>query len=96
MNKLINSLNYAFATITAGLLFFLKITKKYFMIKADIGELAGKIWHALVERGSLSIRKIGEITSSKESYIFLALGWLAREEKIIFRDRHNVLYVDLK
>ncbi|MDL2265375.1 winged helix-turn-helix domain-containing protein [Parabacteroides sp. OttesenSCG-928-G07] len=66
------------------------------MTENNVGESAGKIWHLLAERDSLSIRKIGEMTSYKESHIFLALGWLARENKIEFEDKHNMLYVALK
>lgn len=65
------------------------------MNKNDVGTNAGKIWRLLAERGDMSIRKIGEVTHCKESLIFLALGWLARENKIRFRDDSDMLYVEL-
>ena len=54
------------------------------MNKNDVGSSAGQIWRLLAERGNMSIRKIGEMTHCKESVIFLALGWLARENKVRF------------
>ena len=54
------------------------------MNKNDVGSNAGQIWRLLAERGNMSIRKISEMTQCKESVIFLALGWLARENKVLF------------
>lgn len=64
-------------------------------MKNDVGSDAGRIWHLLSEKGNLSIRKIGEMTNCKESLIFLALGWLARENKVRFLDKNGDLYVEL-
>lgn len=67
------------------------------MMRGEVGELAGKIWHLLAEKDCMSIRKIGEMTCCKESRIFLALGWLAREGKVVFRkDQQDMLFVELK
>lgn len=66
------------------------------MNKNDVGTDAGKIWCLLSERGILSIRKIGEMTHYRESLIFLALGWLAREDKIRLFEKSGVLHAELK
>lgn len=65
------------------------------MGKKDIGVYAGTIWSLLSERGKLDIRKIGECTGFKESAIILALGWLARENKIEMLDKNGILYFEL-
>jgi Protein of unknown function (DUF2582). len=52
------------------------------MDNGDIGYNAGAIWNLLADKGSLNIRKIGELTGNSKESIFLALGWLAREDKI--------------
>lgn len=66
------------------------------MNKNDVGSNAGKIWRLLAEKGNMSIRKIGEITHCKESVIFLALGWLARENKVRFgSDSNGMLLVEI-
>lgn len=53
------------------------------MITAKIGENAGLIWNAL-QAGALSTKAIKKATKLKEADLNLALGWLARENKITF------------
>lgn len=65
------------------------------MYKHDIGTKAGTIWHLLANHGAMNIREIGEKTNSKESLILLALGWLARENKVVFYEKHTVLHFEL-
>ncbi|KAA6320068.1 hypothetical protein EZS27_030110 [termite gut metagenome] len=63
------------------------------MYKNDIGINAGVIWHLLSHKGALSIREIGELTNYRESFMFLALGYLSRESKIrFFEKKRNVVY----
>lgn len=66
------------------------------MLKNDIGVNAGVIWHLLLENGALSVRQIGEHTGYREKMIILSLGWLAREDKVNFSEKHEVIYVELK
>lgn len=65
------------------------------MIKNDIGINAGTIWQLLSEKGELSVNEITELTGYKESYALLALGWLARENKIQLSDNNGILHVAL-
>jgi len=65
------------------------------MLKSDIGHNAGVVWNLLHKDGRLTIRQIGEKTSYRESKIHLALGWLARENKIHFFEEHNTVYIGL-
>lgn len=65
------------------------------MLKIDIGINAGTIWQVLSEQGKLSIREIGELTNYKDSMIFYALGWLAREHKINFKIHEGITYIEL-
>lgn len=65
------------------------------MIKNDIGLNAGTIWYLLSDNKVLSIRQIGEMTSYDGVMITLALGWLARENKIRFNNKNDMLYVEL-
>jgi hypothetical protein len=66
------------------------------MLKHDIGINAGIIWNLLNEKGALTGRKIGELTGFKEAMITMALGWLAREDKIDFFEKHDTIYIELK
>lgn len=53
------------------------------MINEKAGILAGKIWNALNEQGTLTGKELkkaaGKLTDKD---LFLGLGWLAREGKI--------------
>lgn len=64
------------------------------MMKNDVASNASKIWCLLSERGVLSVRKIGEMINSQESLLFLALGWLVKENKIRFLDKSGILHVE--
>lgn len=65
------------------------------MSKDDVGTNSGTIWLLLSSKGKLSIREIGEFTNCRDSLIFLALGWLLREDKVHFIDENGVLYAEL-
>lgn len=66
------------------------------MLKQEqIGINAGKIWHRL-EKGELTdthLQKIRKDCELKNLDFFLALGWLARENKVTFLDGVNKIYV---
>ena len=66
------------------------------MLKHDIDIKAEIIWDLLCENDALTVKEIGEITGFKEVLITMALGWLAREDKIDFFEKNNVIYVELK
>lgn len=65
------------------------------MLKKDIGIDARAIWRHLSEKGILSVRQIGELTNYRDGLILMALGWLARENKIYFLEKNDALYVEL-
>lgn len=48
----------------------------------QIGETAGVVWRLLEERGPLSMAKVIKESGSPRDLALLALGWLAREDKI--------------
>ncbi|MBS0208411.1 MAG: winged helix-turn-helix domain-containing protein [Planctomycetes bacterium] len=49
---------------------------------AQIGETAGAVWHMLAEQGPLSTAKIVKQLDLPRDVVMLAIGWLAREDKI--------------
>ena len=57
-----------------------------------VGTLAGAVWTALNENGSLvskDLKKVAGLKSDKELY--LAMGWLLREDKInVVEDAKNM------
>jgi hypothetical protein len=62
------------------------------MKKQEIGENAGEIWQFLDTNGETSISEIEKALSMKKNDVLIALGWLAREDKIFFvEDKNNTL-----
>lgn len=60
-----------------------------------IGVNAGMIWHLLQEKGALSIREMGELTSLNSWTLGLAVGWLARENKVHFSYENATLHMSI-
>ena len=67
------------------------------MLQEIAGANAGKIWQALNEKGQLSgkeLKKVAKIKTGKELY--LALGWLLREDKVLTEEAEKDVLVSLK
>ncbi|GAY29748.1 hypothetical protein IMSAGC014_01791 [Bacteroidaceae bacterium] len=67
------------------------------MLQEKAGALAGKIWQALNENGELvgkDLRKILKIRSDKDLY--LGIGWLLREDKVVTKEVEKDILVSLK
>lgn len=47
-----------------------------------IGETAGDVWRLLADKGPLSMAQIVKQLGAPRDLVMLALGWLAREDKI--------------
>lgn len=59
--------------------------------------MAGKVWEALNEAGELTgkdLKKATKIRADKELY--LALGWLLREDKLQVKEMEKDILVSLK
>ncbi len=54
------------------------------MKNEKIGKNAGKIWNALNDNGAMSMSQVKKETTLKDLEVNLALGWLARENKVVF------------
>ena len=52
----------------------------------QIGETAGKIWHALHKEGPLSVAKLVESIEVNRDLVMQAIGWLAREGKLVISE----------
>ena len=62
----------------------------------EIGLVAGKVWAYLNENGSVSIYQLCRQLKIQERLIHMALGWLAREDKLAWETQGRALYVNLK
>lgn len=62
----------------------------------SIGEVAGYIYRYLEENGESSLTEIAEAVDEPRSRAHMALGWLAREEKLDFHDKGRGTSVTLR
>ena len=64
------------------------------MLNEKIGSNAGLIWAALANC-ELSVKAAKKATKLTEKDLNLALGWLAREGKIVFNEVEGELFIAL-
>jgi hypothetical protein len=60
-----------------------------------VGKNSGEIWKVLNEKGALTAKLLEETTGLKKDEMFLALGWLIKEEKVATKKegRSEVIYL---
>ena len=67
------------------------------MINEKAGVIAGKIWNALNEQGTLTGKDLKKSAGKlNDKDLFLGLGWLAREGKITTAEIEKDITVTLK
>jgi len=66
------------------------------MIPESIGKTAGEIWKYVNDNGPSTAIKIKSALGISNSQLYLALGWLAREDKITIEDHEQSHKVYLK
>lgn len=55
----------------------------------QIGEIAGAVWRVLSDQGPLSTAKLLKAVDSPRDLVMQAVGWLAREDKIVIDDSRS-------
>lgn len=68
--------------------------KNFFIMKEKIGTNAGIVWNALSD-GAKELKALKKTTKLAEKDLYAALGWLAREEKVIFTETETEIFVSL-
>lgn len=66
------------------------------MWEIKIGENAGAIWRELNAKGEQNISALKRSTKLDDKNIYLALGWLAKEDKIKFVQKQRQIMIGLK
>ena len=67
------------------------------MLTIKAGEIAGRIWHALDEKGALSGKDLKKVCGTlTDKDLYLSLGWLLREEKVETSEIEKDILVQLK
>jgi len=62
----------------------------------QIGETAGVIWHYLSDHGATSLTKLVRGIDAPRDTVMLAVGWLAREDKILIAENGRSRVISLK
>ena len=66
-------------------------------MNAKVGMYAGDVWTALSQNGELDVKELKKAAKLKtEKDLFLALGWLLREDKLVITEEDKTLKVALK
>ncbi len=62
----------------------------------EIGFTAGKVWHALRDNGAASVTKLKNQLKVDAFSLNAAIGWLAREDKVVVEKSGKSYKVALK
>lgn len=54
-----------------------------------IGYNAGLVWNALNDADALGLKQIKKVTKLKDKELYAAIGWLARENKILIAENEE-------
>ncbi len=65
-------------------------------MEEDIGQMAGAIWHTLNTHGELPLARLKKEVSAKGPLFDWAIGWLAREDKIVITPKGRSFSIRLK
>ncbi len=66
------------------------------MLRNDIGEDAGKIWHLINNDGKMSTSAAMKVLDLPERKMLMAIGWLARENKLKFHVKGKQIFLELE
>lgn len=64
-------------------------------VQERIGTTAGKVWQVLKKQEETDISRLPRMVSEKSVIVNQALGWLAREGKLEYREQGDRLFVAL-
>ncbi|MFT4867760.1 MAG: hypothetical protein ACI9LV_000364 [Candidatus Nanohaloarchaea archaeon] len=64
-------------------------------MEQKIGELAGYVWRFLEDEGKSSVSSVCKAVDAPRSKVNMAIGWLAREDKLEFIDEGRGTSVQL-
>jgi hypothetical protein len=64
-------------------------------MQEEIGSTAGMIWHMLDAKGDLSLAQLKKEVNGKTPIFDWAIGWLAREDKVVITQEKRSFYIRL-
>jgi hypothetical protein len=65
-------------------------------VQDTIGELAGHVWDFLKEEEQASVSAVSRAVDAPQTKVNMAIGWLAREDKLEFVSKGRGTSVQLR
>jgi len=65
-------------------------------IKPQVGETAGKVWHELSSAGPQTLAQLKKKFNGDSELLNLAVGWLARENKVDITPEKKTLRIQVR
>jgi hypothetical protein len=65
-------------------------------LQAQVGETAGKVWNLLNDRGPQTLPQLKKSLDGAGKLVGLAVGWLAREDKVTVTQEKKSFKVALR
>jgi hypothetical protein len=65
-------------------------------IKGQVGETAGRVWHELSSGGPQTLVQLKKKVNGDSELLNLAVGWLARENKVDITPEKKTLRIQLR
>ncbi len=62
----------------------------------SIGNTAGKVWKYLEEKGEANLAQLKKGVKADQNLILQAIGWLAREDKLLIEQKGRQITYGLK
>ena len=62
----------------------------------EIGAAAGVVWKQLSEKGPMDLTKLVKAVGEPRDAVMQAIGWLAREDKLIFEENGRKRLIALR
>jgi hypothetical protein len=62
----------------------------------QIGKTAGLVWHLLDENGAMSLAQLAKQMDAPRDSVMQAVGWLAREDKVVIEEKNRARIIRLK
>jgi hypothetical protein len=61
-----------------------------------IGEAAGEVWRILQDEEKLSVSAVVGRVKQPQSVVHMGIGWLAREDKLVFTETKQGMFISVK
>jgi hypothetical protein len=81
--------------IASGMEVALGTTKRNLAMIAKVGESAGAIWNYLKDRSDSPVVELRKALEMNDATFWMAVGWLARENKLVFNGQGKEMSISL-